>query len=170
MFGSHSDGRQRFLQSSAGLLILKPRTVFGSQANSALEVGVIGCGGRGDFIGGFFVEFTGARIVALADPFPDRLEKSRQKFKTDSSRLHGGLNGCRDLIGSKLDAVAIMSPPYFHPEQAEAAVAAGKHVFIAKPLAVDVTGCRRILDAAEKARGRLSFLVDFQTRAQPVFQ
>ena len=48
--------RRSFLQASAsGLLLLKPSTVFGTQANSALELGVIGCGGRGNYIGGFFV-------------------------------------------------------------------------------------------------------------------
>jgi predicted dehydrogenase len=67
--------------------------------------------------------------------------------------------------------VVIETPPYFHPEQAMAAVDAGKHVFLAKPVAVDVPGCRQILAAGAKAKQKgLSFLVDFQTRAQPVFQ
>jgi predicted dehydrogenase len=62
--------------------------------------------------------------------------------------------------------VAIESPPYFHPEQAEAAVAAGLHVYLAKPVAVDVPGCRSIAASGERAtKAKLSFLVDFQTRA-----
>ncbi len=163
--------RRNFLQGAAGgLLILKPATAFGSQANSAVELGIIGCGGRGGWIGGHFVEHTGARIVALADAFPDRLEAARQKFKTDSGRLYKGLDSYRDLLASKLDAVAIESPPYFHPEHAAVAVAAGKHVYLAKPVAVDVPGCKRIMDTGEKAQGKVSFLVDFQTRARPVFQ
>ena len=63
-----------------------------------------------------------------------------------------------------------MSPPYYHPEQVAAAVEAGKHVFLAKPVAVDVPGCRSIEASGRKARGQVSFLVDFQTRAQAVFQ
>lgn len=164
-------GRRQFLRSSAaGFLLLKPDTVFGSQANSAVEIGIVGCGGRGNWIAPFFVEFTGSRVVALADPFHDRLESTRQNLKVDPSRLYGDLDGYQQLAASKLDAVIIESPPYFHPEQVEAAVAAGKHVFLAKPAAVDVTGCQRIIASGEKARGKLSFLVDFQTRAQPVFQ
>src|SRR5579885_64159 len=64
----------------------------------------------------------------------------------------------------------IESPPYFHPEQAAAAVEAGKHIYLAKPVAVDVPGCQSIMDTGEKAEGKISFLVDFQTRARPVFQ
>jgi myo-inositol 2-dehydrogenase / D-chiro-inositol 1-dehydrogenase len=165
--------RRRFIQTSAaagGLLLLKPRTVFGTQANSALELGIIGYGGRGSWICDLFTEFTTTRVVAAADPFQGRLEEARGKLKLDASRLYGGLGGFRDLVASKLDAVAIESPPYFHPEQAEAAVAAGKHVYLAKPTAVDVWGCRSILASGEKAKGKLSFLVDFQSRASSAFQ
>jgi len=66
--------------------------------------------------------------------------------------------------------VAIESPPYFHPEQAAAAVAAGKHVYLAKPVAVDVAGCKSILASADKAKGKLSFFVDFQMRATEPFR
>ncbi|MBI3279596.1 MAG: Gfo/Idh/MocA family oxidoreductase [Acidobacteria bacterium] len=163
--------RRNFLHSAAsGLLLLKPRTVFGSQANSAVEVGILGLGGRGNYIGDFFVEHAGARVVALADPFRDRLEAAQKKFKVEDGRLHGGLNGYLAVVGSKLDAVVIESPPYFHPDQAAAAVAAGKHVYLAKPIAVDVSGCKSILASAARAKGKLSFLIDFQTRSQPVFQ
>jgi predicted dehydrogenase len=163
--------RRDFLRSAAaGVLIVKPATAFGSQANSALEIGVVGCGGRGNYIGNFFVEYTGARLIALADPFAERMKAMQEKFKVDASRLYGGRDGHKALANSQLDAVVIESPPYFHPEQCESAVAAGKHVFLAKPVAVDVDGCRRIAAAGAKAKGKLSFLVDFQTRAQPAFQ
>jgi len=164
-------GRRRFLQSAAAsILVLKPETVFGTQANSALELGVIGCGGRGNWIAGHFTEFTNTRVVALADPFPNALEAMRQRFGVEASRLYDGLDGFQRLLASRVDAVAIESPPYFHPEQAAAAVAAGKHVFLAKPVAVDVAGCRSILETGTRAKGKVSLLVDFQTRVQPVFQ
>lgn len=165
--------RRDFLESSAagmGLLLLRPQTAFGSQANSAVEIGLIGAGGRGSWIGKFFTDEAGARIVAIADAFADRLETAKKSFRVADSRLYRGLASHRELLGSKLDAVVIETPPYFHPEQVEAAVSAGKHVFLAKPVAVDVPGCRSILASGEKARGKTSFLVDFQTRAQPVFR
>jgi myo-inositol 2-dehydrogenase / D-chiro-inositol 1-dehydrogenase len=164
-------GRRHFLRSTAGgLLVLRPETVFGTQANPALQLGVVGCGGRGNWIAGHFTEFTNTRVVALADAFRDPLEEMQKKFRVDPSRLYEGLDGFHRLLASDVDAVAIESPPYYHPEQAAAAVAAGKHVYLAKPVAVDVAGCRAILDSAAKAKGKLSFLVDFQTRTQPVFQ
>jgi predicted dehydrogenase len=62
--------------------------------------------------------------------------------------------------------VAIISPPYFRPDQAHAAVMAGLNVYSAKPLAVDVPGCNLIKQCGAEAtkKGRV-FLVDFQTRA-----
>ena len=163
--------RRGFLKSAgAGLLVLKPETVFGTQANSAVEIGLVGCGGRGTWIGSMFQEFAGARIVAMADTFQDRLEGARDKLKSPSARLHRGYEAYQDLVTAKLDAVVIESPPYSHPEQAAAAVAAGKHVYLAKPVAVDVAGCKSILATSEKAQGKVSFWVDFQFRAREVFQ
>ena len=164
--------RRNFLQAAAGgVLLLKPQTVFGSQANSAVEVGIVGCGGRGNWIGKFFPEFTGARIVALADVIQDHLDTTRDAFKVESSRAYYGPDAYKELAHSKVDAVVIETPPYFHPLHAQAAVDAGKHVYCAKPVAVDVPGCRSIADSAKKAAAHdLSFKVDFQSRAQPVFQ
>ena len=165
-------GRRAFLKSSstaAGFLLLKPETVFGTQANSAVEVGILGVGGRGEWIGDFFTQ-SGGRVVALADAFHDRLETGRARFKVEPPRLYRGLKSYQELVASKLDAVVVETPPYFHPEQVAAAVDAGKHVFLAKPVAVDVPGCRSILESGLKAKGKVSFLVDFQTRAQPAFR
>jgi predicted dehydrogenase len=164
--------RRDFLFSSSlsGLLILEPRTVFGSEANSAIEIGIVGAGARGAYIGNFFTEQTGARIVALADPLPDRIASLKNSLGCAQAREYSNLDGFRDLVRSKLDAVVVESPPYFHPAHVEAAVAAGKHVFLAKPVAVDVPGCTSIAESAQRADGKVSFVVDFQTRARPAFQ
>ena len=164
--------RREFLRAAgSGLLILRPETVFGSQANSAVEIGVVGAGGRGNWIADLFIEYTGARVAAIAEPFEDRRAEAVSKYKLDPKRAYKGRDGHRELAASKLDAVVIESPPYFHPEQAESAVSAGKHVFLAKPVAVDVQGCKRIGAAGAKAAAaKLSFTVDFQTRAREVFQ
>ena len=71
---------------------------------------------------------------------------------------------------SKLDAVAVESPPYFHPEQAIAVLQAGKHLYLAKPMAVDVAGCLAIERAARAAGPSRHVLVDFQTRRDPLFR
>lgn len=164
--------RRRFLASlGTGLLIVKPETAFGSEANSAVEIGIVGCGGRGTWIGGLFQEFTNTRLVALADALPDKLEEAAQTLKAPpSTRRYTGLNGYQELAASKLDVVVIESPPYCHPQHAAVSIHAGKHVYMAKPVAVDVAGCKSIVASGEKAKGKVNFFVDFQFRAREVFR
>jgi predicted dehydrogenase len=70
-----------------------------------------------------------------------------------------------------VDAVVIETPTLYHAEQAAHAVDAGKHVYMAKPVAVDVPGCKSVLASGKKAQEkRLTYWVDFQTRSRPVYQ
>ena len=165
--------RREFLKAAAatGILVAKPQTVFGSQANSTVEVGLVGCGGRGNWIGAFFPEFAGAKVVALADVIQSHLDSTREKFKVDAARTYYGPEAYKELAHSNLDAVILETPPIFRPEHALEAVKAGKHVYLAKPVAVDVPGCKSIVATEKEARVRkLSYWVDFQTRSSPVFQ
>ena len=89
----------------------------------------------------------------------------------DGERSYHGPDAAARLAASKLDAVVIETPTYFHAEQAKLAVEAGKHVYVAKPLAVDVPGCRSILASGQRAREKkLTYWVDFQSRAREVYQ
>jgi len=169
----HGFSRRRFIAgASAAALsftVVKPELVRGYDANSKVDLGLIGCGGRGVWIAGLFKEHGGYNIVAGADYFQDRVDQLGRLGVAKSS-LYTGLSGYRRLLEGKVDAVAIESPPYFHPEQAAAAVEAGCHVYVAKPLAVDVPGCHSIAASGEKAtRKKRCFLVDFQTRADKFF-
>jgi predicted dehydrogenase len=151
-------------------VIVSANSVRGSDANSKLELGVIGSGSRGKFIAELFEQHTNTKVVALHDYFVERVSKLGDQLKVEPARRYTGLDGYRELVQSKLDAVAIESPPYFHPEQTVTALAARKHVYLAKPIAVDVPGCLMILDATRKVQGKLSVLVDFQTRNDPIFR
>jgi predicted dehydrogenase len=166
--------RRTFLAATTAagaLTILKPATVFGAEANAKLEVALIGCGGRGAWLADLFAQNGNYQLVACADYFQDRVDAVGNKHGLDPSRRHAGLAGYKKLLESKLDAVIIETPPYFHPEQALAAVEAGKHVFVAKPIAVDVPGCLTIAEAGKKATAKkLAFLVDFQIRANEHFR
>ncbi|MBN1490129.1 MAG: Gfo/Idh/MocA family oxidoreductase [Phycisphaerae bacterium] len=166
--------RRDFLKTAAtvaaGITIVRPQAVRGSEANSTIELGIVGSGGRGVWLGDLFNKNSNIKVVALADPFADRLKNGQEKLGVAADRCYKGLNGYKELIASGVDAVAIESPPYFHPEQTMAVVDAGKHVYLAKPVAVDVPGCKTIVAAGEKAKGKVCFLVDFQTRADAVFQ
>jgi myo-inositol 2-dehydrogenase / D-chiro-inositol 1-dehydrogenase len=166
--------RRRFLKDAGGAAVafsvVRPDLVRGSGANTKVDLGVIGCGGRGTWIANLFQKHGGYNIVAAADYFPDRVNSFGGKLGVPEARRFTGLSGYRRLLEQKVDAVAIESPPYFHPIQAAAAVDAGKHVYLAKPVAVDVPGCRTIEASAAKATaGRQCFLVDFQTRANEFF-
>ena len=172
---THPFNRRKFLAAAsttaAGFAILKPQLVFGDVANRKLDVGLIGCGGRGDWITNLFKEHAGFNFAAAADYFPEKVAAFGDKHGVPAGKRFSGLSGYHRLLEQKLDAVIIESPPYFHPEQAAAAVDAGKHVYLAKPVAVDVPGCRTVEASGKKATAnKLCFLADFQTRAHPSYQ
>jgi len=145
--------------AGAGLLILKPQTVRGSQANSALTVGLIGAGNRGSYVSGLFAKNEFARIAAVCDIYDDMLQAASQKFS--GAKL---FKNHKDLLASDVDAVYIATPPFLHPEHFEAAVAAKKHIFCEKPAGVDVPGCKRVLEAGRKADKSKRISFDYQQR------
>ncbi len=156
--------------AAAGISLVDARLVFGSEANSKINLGLIGCGHRGTWIAKLFQKHGGYNVVAGADYFADRVNAFGDALDLKPAQRFTGLTGYRRLLEQPLDAVAIESPPYFHPEQAMAAVDAGKHVYVAKPIAVDVPGCRTVEESGLKATGKkLCFLVDFQTRADEFY-
>lgn len=172
----HTDGhsRRRFLKDAGATAlafsIVRPELVRASRASSSLNLGIVGCGGRGSWIANLFQKHGGYTIVAVADYFADRVQGAGDKLGVPSAQRFTGLSGYRRLLEQKLDAVAIETPPFFHPAQAADAVAAGKHVYLAKPVAVDVPGCTMVKESAARATAnRLCFLVDFQTRANEFF-
>ena len=151
--------------------VMKPSLVRGTEANSKIKLGIIGCGMRGKWITDLFAKHGGYEIVAAADYFQDRVDELGEKFGVDKAHRYTTLSGYKRLLEQDLDAVAIESPPYFHPEQAAAAVDAGVNVIVAKPSAVDVPGCNLIAESGKKATAKkLVFYVDFQTRANEFYR
>lgn len=165
--------RRTFLKTaavSAGLSILPARTALGAAANGKLQLGLIGCGGRGQWIAPLFENNADVKVVAVHDYFRDRVSAVGEKMGVGPKRQYIGLDGYKEMLQSDVDAVAIISPPYFHPAQVVDALNAGKHVYLAKPIAVDVPGCLAITQAAKENDGKLSVLVDFQTRNNDFFK
>lgn len=132
-----------------------------------LRIGIVGCGGRSTSVGDMAVKDGRFEIVALADYFQSAVVTQGEKFKVPANRRFTGLDCHKKMIeAGGLDIIAILTPPYFHPDQVEAAVEAGVHVWLAKPIAIDSPGVARIEAAAKKAtEKKRCFLVDFQTRA-----
>jgi myo-inositol 2-dehydrogenase/D-chiro-inositol 1-dehydrogenase len=166
--------RRTFLTTAAALggpLLVSPKAAFGTQANTRIRLGAIGCGGRGTWIAELFQKHGGYEVRVAADYFPDRLDEFGGKLQVPAERRHSGLSGYRRVLESDVDAVVIETPPFFHPRQAAEAVDAGKHVYLAKPIAVDVPGCRTVEASGGKAtEKRLAFLVDFQTRTDAFYR
>ena len=168
--------RRRFLAgagtTAAGLTLLAPQLATGADAGPKVNLGLIGCGGRGKWITDLFVKHGGYNVTAVFDYFADRANEAGEKFGVPAAGRFSGLDGYRRLLEQKnVDAVAIESPPYFHPIHAAAAVDAGKHVYCAKPIAVDVPGCLTLAETGKRATARnLVCLVDFQTRANPTYR
>lgn len=154
--------RRSFLKRSATagtFWILKPQLVRGSQANSAISVGIIGCGNRGLYVGGLFAKNEYARVAAICDIYDDRIEEARKRHSAATV-----YKDYRDLLASDVDAVLIATPAYLHPEHFEAAVRARKHIYLEKPVAVDAEGCHRVQQAALRADPTKRITVDFQQR------
>jgi myo-inositol 2-dehydrogenase/D-chiro-inositol 1-dehydrogenase len=176
--------RRQFLSqagaSAVGLLILKPQTVRGYQANSAVRLGLLGCGQRGTAVATSFSQNTNARVVAVGDVFADQLEKAKSNFDTlanslgysgpDKGLMFRGSKAYQELAASnKIDAIQISTPPFFHVEHLAAAVAGGKHVYCEKPVGVDVVQTGRALEIGKRAEGKVSLDIGFQIRSAPPF-
>lgn len=173
-----SINRREFLTATAAVsafTILKPSTVFGSRANSAIRVGIIGCGNRGTEVLSEMIKNTSGQTVAMADLFGYQLEKAKPVFDKvnkdrggvaiDVSKIYKGSDSYQRLLNDPaVDAVLISSPAYTHPGFLDAAVMAGKHVYCEKPAAPDVAGCKKVIEAGEKASGKLSVAIGFQIR------
>lgn len=168
----HPLTRRNFLTSTAAtaaaLTIIKPSQVRGTEANSKIEVGCIGLGGRGTLIARLLKEHKGYQITSVADYFPEVLTKAGENFAVAEKRRFSGLSGYQKLIDSKVDAVFCETPPYCFPEHVSAAVNAGCHVYLAKPVACDVPGCLTVAKMGKKAmETKKVVLVDFQMPTDP---
>lgn len=182
------ESRRQFIQGS-GLMLAGGTMLAGSLdvaraahpfGSGRIKLGLIGCGVRGTAAAMQALGTSGGdvELVAMADLFEDRLNASHRAIKSrfaDQVGLRGGrfhgLDGYRGVLASDADVVMLATPPGFRPLQFEAAVAAGKHVFMEKPLATDAPGVRRVLAANQAAMEKgLAVSVGFQRRHEPRYQ
>ena len=106
--------------------------VAGTAANSAIKVGVIGTGGRGTRLAGHMSRDTDGEIVALCDVLDSSIERTSSRLPQRERKIY---KDYRKLLESDVDAVIIATPVFRHAEHFEAAVKAGKHIYIEKPAA-----------------------------------
>ena len=153
---------------AASLLIVKPETAFGSQANSAVSFGIIGTGGRGRYVGKIFTDDPRARLAAICDIRPERIDLAKTEIPAaDKVPVHKDLKEL--LARTDIDAVLIATPVFLHPEHFEAAANAKKHIYCEKPAGAEVAGVKRLIRAAERADKSKVIQFGFQQRFSPEY-
>jgi predicted dehydrogenase len=146
--------------------------------NEVIKIALVGCGGRGT---GAAVQALktkqNVRLVAMADAFQDRLNDSftniqkslanqKDKIAVPDANKFVGFDGYKKAI-ALADVVILATPPGFRPIHFEEAVKAGKHIFMEKPVAVDIPGIRKVLEMAEIAKQKkLNVVVGLQRHYQ----
>ena len=140
--------------------------VAASKSNSAVTVGIIGLGGRGSSHGRHLANLPQAKLVSVADISEQSIERARQKVSLDGVAIHKDLT---DVLASDVDAVIIATPVYMHPDHFEAAIKAGKHIYIEKPAAADIAGAKRVMRLADAAPRELNITFGYQQRHGDVY-
>jgi predicted dehydrogenase len=152
--------------ASSGLVV----PMVHAAGSGTIKVGLVGCGGRGT---GAAVQAltadSGAQLVAMADAFPDYLEKSLVELKDNSSigarvnvpkdRQFTGFDAYKHVI-DQVDLVLLTTPPHFRPIHLAYAVEKGVNAFVEKPMAVDGPGLRKFIQACKDAKAKNLSLVN----------
>lgn len=167
----HHVNRRTFMKKSgllAGATMLAGNNFVFAQGSDTIRVGLIGCGGRGTGAGiiDCAESSPGIELVSMGDLFQDHLDKAPERikanlakrnlsvkdiYKVTPERTFVGFDAYQKVIDSGVDMVILTTPPNFRPAHLSAAVNAGKHVFVEKPVAVDPVGVRSIIESSKIA-------------------
>ncbi|MBL9139051.1 MAG: Gfo/Idh/MocA family oxidoreductase [Verrucomicrobiales bacterium] len=173
--------RRSFVKSTstaAALAAVSPG-VFGAASKRPLKSALIGTGGRGTGAANDHLQAAkelgvDLRLVMLGDVFEDRLERSIATLKSNAGveisrgQCVLGFDGYKKVMDADVDIVLLTTPPNFRPVHLAAAVAAGKHVFVEKPVGVDPVGCRSVMATGKvAAEKKLSIVAGTQRRHEP---
>lgn len=191
--------RRNFVKASSltvgGLMLTNSMSAISAKAyiggDDAIKIGVIGCGGRGTgAVAQALSTKQNVKLVAMADAFRDRLDQCysqitegeftdwssgepidvKGKVQVPEEHKFVGFDAYMKVI-PLCDVVILTTPPGFRPAHFEAAVKAGKHVFMEKPLATDAPGIRRVLEAAKIAKEKkLNVVVGLQRHYQTIYR
>jgi len=169
--------RRNFIKITAALgataYISGTNKIFAAGSDT-VRIGLIGCGGQGtrDIVS-CVNGSPGVEIAAMGDLFEDRLEQSFDQLKKNvpaavkvmPDKRFVGFDAYRKVVQSDIHLVFLTAPPHWRAEHFQAAVEAGKHVFMEKPAGVDPKGIRSVIQTAELARQKnLSVVVGTQRR------
>jgi len=178
--------RRNFIKTSAALGAATLATGTGSvfaAGSDKIRLGLIGCGGRGTYdVTNCLNSTAGVELVAMGDVFKDRLDSCRarltkrkpddtgkpqlaDKVKVTDDTCFTGFDAYKKVLACDVDMVILTSTPHWRAQQFKAAIEAGKHVFMEKPVAVDPVGVRSVIATAELAdRKNLTVVAGTQMR------
>lgn len=142
--------RRGFLKGAAiggmGLLFLSDsRLAFGSEANSKLNIAMIGVGGKG---GANLHGVSGESIVALCDVRDEVTAKTGNDYP--NAKIFADYRRMLDQMHNQIDAVVVSTPDHTHAIAAIAAMKLGKHVYCEKPLTHSIYEARMMRDTARR--------------------
>ncbi|MBI3881142.1 MAG: Gfo/Idh/MocA family oxidoreductase [Verrucomicrobia bacterium] len=161
--------RRDFLKSSslaaASTALAFPFVASAAGSAEKLKIGFIGCGGRGTGAANQALSADSNVVLhAMGDAFPEKLEKSLDtlkgqlkndaKFDVPKERQFTGLDAYQKVLASGVDVVILTTPPGFRPLHFKAAVEAGKHIFLEKPMATDAPGLRSVMESVRVAKAK----------------
>ena len=166
--------------AAAGVGLSLPASGVFAAGSDTVRVAMVGCGERGTVDAIYCLKSTpGVELVAVADLFQDKVDDSLAKLrkevpaqvKVPPERIFLGFDAYRKVLAlDDVQLVLLLTPPGFRPEMVAAAVAAGKHLFVEKPGAVDPVGVRSLIDASNLAAQKgLSIVVGTQQRYAPQY-
>src|SRR6266850_1990826 len=147
-----------------------------AQGTDIIKVGVVGCGGRGsgaaaDCVAGASMAGAKAEIYALGDVFKENTNNLKTKFKVDDDKIFAGLDAYGEVLNAGINLIVLATPPGFRPRHFQAAVEAGKHIFFEKPVAVDPTGVRIVMEYSKMAEEKkLAVVTGTQRRHEINYQ
>ena len=169
--------RREFIKASAAvsLAAMAPGVKNAFAAGSdRVRVGLIGCGGRGTHdTTKCLSSAENVELAAIGDIFKDRVDgclrnlKRRlgEKVKVTEDSCFGGFDAYKKVLGCDVDMVILTTPPHWRPQHLKAAIEAGKHVFMEKPVAVDPVGVRSVIASSELAdKKKLTIVAGTQMR------
>jgi len=172
--------RRDFMKTTAAgtaAILAGKNVIFAAPAKRKLKVALLGCGGRGNGALGNcleaakYIDGLELEVVATADWFKQKAESAGDRYQLDASKCFGGGNAYKQLLETDADVVLMAPSPNFRPVHFEAAIKAGKHVFMEKPVAVDTPGARKVIEAGELAKKKgLGVVAGTQRRHQASYQ
>ncbi len=157
--------RRDFIKTSATVAAASslafPTVTLGKPDSRKLKIGFIGCGGRGNGAADQALRAdSNVQLWALGDVLRGQVDNAVQmlskshadKVEVPESRRFTGLDAYQKVLESGVDVVILTTPPGFRPLHFQAAVDAGKHVFLEKPMATDAPGLRSVMRSVERAK------------------